>query len=85
MITQPLTPPQSYFSISDYATVTTSQGALIIGGNCWGSDPEDEGRVVALYNDDGWKRLADLQTQRKGHRAIVNGDKVFVIGGHQER
>ena len=65
LITQPLTPPQSYFSISDYATVTTSQGALIIGGNCWGSDPEDEGRVVALYNDDGWKRLADLQTQRK--------------------
>ena len=65
--------------------MTTSQGAMIIGGNCWGSEPEDEGRVVALYNEDGWKRLADLQTQRKGHRAIVNGDKVFVIGGHQER
>ena len=65
--------------------MTTSQGALIIGGNVWGSESEDEGRIVALYNDDGWTRLADLQSQRKGHRAIVNGDKVFVVGGFQDQ
>jgi len=37
---------------------------------------------VASYNEDGWKKLDDLQSARAGHRAIVNGDKVFVIGGY---
>ena len=61
--------------------MTTSEGVLIIGGKCWGSDPEIQGQIVALYNDDGWKRLDDLHSKREGHRAIVNGDKIFVIGG----
>ena len=62
--------------------MTTSEGVLIIGGHCWGSeDSEDHGQIVALYNDDGWKRLDDLYSKREGHRAIVNGDKIFVIGG----
>ena len=68
-------------SISNYATVTTSQGVLIIGGKCWGCDLVDAVRIVASYNDDGWKRLDDLQSKREGHRAIVNGDNIFVIGG----
>lgn len=67
-------------SISGYATVTTSQGALIIGGYCFGCTP-GEVATVASYNEDGWKKLDDLQSTRYGHRAIVNGDKVFVIGG----
>ena len=66
--------------------MTTSEGLLIIGGKCWGSDCEDNqtnptSQIVALYNDDGWKRLDDLHSKREGHRAIVNGDKIFVIGG----
>ena len=61
--------------------MTTSQGAIIIGGKCWNSDPEDEFRIVALFNDDGWHKLANLHSKREGHRAIINGDKVFVIGG----
>ena len=61
--------------------MTTSQGVHIIGGKCWGCEPDDRNRIVALYNDDGWKRLDDLQSKREGHRAIVNGDKIFVIGG----
>ena len=65
-----------YFSIFAYTTVTTSQGALIIGGY--------DGSVVATvacYNNTGWSRLDDLQSARYAHRAIVNGDKVHVIGG----
>ena len=65
-----------YFSIFAYTTVTTSQGALIIGGY--------DGSVVATvacYNNTGWSRLDDLQSARYAHRAIVNGDKVYVIGG----
>ena len=66
-----------YFSIYEYATVTTSQGALIIGG--YGDDSEVA--TVACYNNAGWSKLNDLQSTRDGHRAIVNGDKVYVIGG----
>ena len=65
-----------YFSIYGYATVTTSQGALIIGGY---TGPYVA--TVACYNNAGWSRLDDLQSTRRWHRAIINGDKVYVIGG----
>ena len=68
-------------SIWGYATVTTSQGALIIGGYCENCQSSGPVATVASYNEDGWKKLDDLQSTRYGHRAIVNGDKVFVIGG----
>ena len=66
-----------YFSIYGYATVTTSQGALIIGGYGHGFGVA----TVACYNNAGWSRLDDLQSTRGNHRAIINGDKVYVIGG----
>ena len=67
-----------YFSIYAYATVTTSQGALIIGGY------SDDGDVttVACYNNAGWSKMDDLQSTRRYGRAVVNGDKVYVIGGY---
>ena len=64
-----------YFSIRLFATVTTEQGALIIGGYHGSSVA-----TVACYNS-GWSRLDDLQSVRHNHRAIINGDKVYVIGG----
>ena len=69
---------QIYFSIYDYATVTTTQGALIIGGYA-GSSPGVT--TVACYNNSGWSRLDDLQSIRWYHRSIINGDNVYVIGG----
>ena len=66
-----------YFSIYFFATVTTSQGALIIGGASGGSPVA----TVACYNNAGWSRLDDLQSTRRYSRAIINGDKVYVIGG----
>ena len=60
--------------------MTTSQGALFIGGN-GGS----EVATVACYNNAGWSRLDDLQSTRRHHRAIINGDKVYVIGGENTR
>ena len=67
----------NYFSINSYATVTTSKGALFIGGYGDGSIVA----TVACYNNVGWSRLDDLQSIRRNHRAIINGDKVYVIGG----
>ena len=67
----------NYLSIHSYATVTTSQGALFIGGYGNGSRVA----TVACYNSSGWIRLDDLQSTRYRHRAVINGDKVYVIGG----
>ena len=69
------------FSYYKYATVTTRQGALFIGGY----DGEAWVATVACYNNAGWSRLDDLQSTRVDHRAIINGDKVYVIGGQSSR
>ena len=66
------------FSIYAYATVTTGQGALFIGGVGGGAAVA----TVACYNKSGWSKLDDLQSIREEHRAIINGDKVYVIGGN---
>ena len=68
------------FSITGYATVTTSQGALFIGGYS-GAQHRADVATVACYNKAGWSKLDDLQSIRRGHRAIINGDKVYVVGG----
>ena len=62
-----------FHSIYAYATVTTSEGAIFIGGA--------NGKYVYLYNNSGWTKLDDLHTSRYYHRAIMNGDKIYVIGG----
>ena len=65
-----------HFSIQYFGTVKTSQGALIIGGH-------DGSAVatVASFNGTDWIRLNYLQSPRYGHRAIMNGDKINIIGG----
>ena len=67
-----------YFSIWGYGTVTTSQGALFLGGY------SSVGGVatVACYNNEGWSRFDDLKSTRHYHRAVINGDKVFLVGGN---
>ena len=67
-----------FFRIYAYATVTTNKGALFIGG--YGGSVVT---TVACYNSAGWSKLDDLQSVRQYHRAITNGDKVYVIGGSE--
>ena len=66
------------FSLFGYATVTTGQGTLIIGGH-----PLMD--IVACYNRSGWHQLDRLQSSRQYHRAIINGDEVFIVGGFDEQ
>ena len=69
-------------SIYYYATVTTPLGVLILGG--YGADGDEHGiakSTVACYNDSKWTKLDGLQAPRHAHRAIVNEEKVYVIGG----
>ena len=37
--------------------------------------------TVACFNNSSWSKLDDLQSIRSSHRAIINGEKVYVIGG----
>ena len=62
----------NFYSIYRYATVTTTEGAIFIGGASLAN--------VYLYNSSGWTRLDNLHTSREYHRAIINGDKIYVIG-----
>ena len=66
-----------YFRIWNFGTVTTAKGALVIGGY----SNDHIVATVACYNKSGWSRLDDLQSARSDHRAIINGEKVYVIGG----
>lgn len=65
-----------------YATVTTPLGVLILGG--YGADGDEQGiakSTVACFNNSKWSKLDGLQSPRHAHRAIVNEEKVFVVGG----
>ena len=70
-----------YLSLHAFATVTTQQGALIIGGQFYDGSSYPAISTVACYNESGWSRLDDLQSVRAWHRAKINGDKVYIIGG----
>ena len=40
--------------------------------------------IVACYNRAGWTKLGDLHSNRYNHRSIINGGKIFVVGGSGE-
>ena len=67
-----------FFSVTYFATLTTSQGTFIIGGY---SDKIGIQNTVACYNDSGWSRFDYLQSVRAYHRAIINDGKVYIVGG----
>lgn len=56
--------------------MTTKKGALIIGG--WSGTFLS---TVASFDGISWEKLNDLHSSRRAHRAIVNGNKVYVVGG----
>ena len=61
----------------DYATVSTNQGTFIIGGY--------DGQAVstmACFNGNEWSLIGNLNSPRYAHSAIINGDNVFIVGGH---
>ena len=64
--------------INRYATAVTDCGALIIGGYM-GSESIS---TIACFNRE-WSKIGDLQSTRRNHRAIVNGEQVYLVGGHE--
>ena len=60
--------------ISEYSSAETSSAVYIIGGTYTAN-------IVAQYRDDQWHRLNDLNQARMGHRSIVIGNELLMIGG----
>ena len=38
--------------------------------------------LIARYTLDKWELVGNLQQARHGHRAISNGDRIYVVGGY---
>ena len=65
------------FSIYYYGVISRKSSVLIIGGYCDGSSSS----LIAKYTIDKWERAGNLQKSRYAHRAIANGDRIYVVGG----
>ena len=65
------------FRIYDYGLVNRDSSILIIGGMCDGGASS----LIAEYTDDEWEHVGNLQQGRYHHRAISNGDIIYIVGG----
>ena len=57
--------------------VSRESSVLIIGGLCNGVTTS-----IAKYTLDNWEHVGNLQKGRCSHRAISNGDRIYVVGGY---
>ena len=75
--------PKSKFSSSiyRYAVVSRESSVFIMGGH-WGSSQSPR---IAKYTIDKWELVGSLQDNRYGPRAILNGDRMYVVGGEFTR
>ena len=69
------------FSICCYGTISRQASVLIFGGRIDSSDSS----LIAKYTDNKWESIGNLQDSRDRHRAIVNDDRLYVIGGSGTR
>ena len=68
------------FRISAYATASTDESVLIIGGYTGGSPSRIS--TIAEYKDGNWKNVGNLAQARYGHGAITSGSVTMVAGGY---
>ena len=62
-----------------YASASTSDSVLIIGGFTAGSP--DYTSTIAEYKDGNWKNVGNLAQARHAHGAITSGSITMVVGG----
>ena len=58
--------------------VGRESSVFILGGEC----DFDVSSRIAKYTSDEWEHVGNLQKNRNVHRAILNGNKIFVVGGN---
>ena len=67
------------FRISDYATASTSDSVLIIGG--YTGVYQQKLSTIAEYKDGNWENVGNLAQARYAHGAITSGSISMVVGG----
>lgn len=63
-----------------YAAVSLTSSMMVIGGSC----DSYESSQVAKYtsSSNSWSNAGSLIVARTGHRAVLNGNRIHVIGGY---
>ena len=63
--------------------VSLQSSIMIIGGNC----DSYESSQIAKYtsSSNSWSNAGSLLIARQGHRAVINGSRIHVIGGNYIR
>ena len=59
--------------------MSRASSILIFGGYC---DRQTDSSLIAKYTLDKWEEVGHLQQPRNTHRAISNGDRIYVVGGY---
>ena len=71
------------FSIRGYAVVSLADSILIIGGRYNGTTTNVSNvvkyKVTATVEQ--WSQIGYLQKPRAYHRALINGNRIYVVGG----
>ena len=70
---------ESIFRIVEYATASTEESVLIMGGNT-GVQPYRTS-TIAQYKDGSWKNIGNLAQARQTHGAITSASVTMVVGG----
>ena len=68
------------FRITEYATASTSDSVLIIGGYTNGLPSRTS--TIAEFSDGNWNIVGNLAQARRGHGAIASGSITMVVGGY---
>lgn len=64
------------------AVISIENYAYFIGGRCKYYDRRsDEVNEIMRYEIDRWTQIGRVLTSRRRHSAILNNDKIFIIGG----
>ena len=67
-----------HFRIGFYATASTDESVLIIGGDTYG----DTISIIAEYKNGSWKNIGNLAQARDSHGAITSGSVTMILGGY---
>ena len=69
------------FRIYKYGVISRESSVLIFGGFCADGESGSSSSRIAKYTLDKWEQVGNLQQNRYEHRAIANGDRIYVVGG----
>ena len=71
---------RSFSNITDYALVSLHDYMIQIGGVC-DFNMARPTNIIMRYQIDRWTQVGRLLSSRWSHNAILNDDRVFIIGG----